>query len=321
MQKKYFLVFHTVFVLDENIDYLEEFLLYHLNLGVEHFYLYDNSGSIGRNGSTQNKNKYGFDIIPKDNKKINFIQKKYGKYITYIKWNPRNVKGDIIYGYNESVFDFIKNYKSESEWCAFLDLDEFIYSSNNINIVEYLKKLKGNIGQVRLVQKKFKDRHLIKNKLITQDFECIEGVDIGLEWASKSIIKTSKLVIVYSVHKILVKNKTILADVSSFRFNHYNVNDKLLKWMKNFYKSDIEFKLNGKDDGMNRYYNIFKNMGSLDDSFKSNLKDIKYDRICDEPVESYLPKKTFSFMLRILFFRVRRKIEKAINKIMTGKSY
>ena len=60
---KYFLSFHTIFIMNENIDWIEEFLKYHLAIGFEHFYLYDNEGSVGRNGSTETHNKYGFDLL------------------------------------------------------------------------------------------------------------------------------------------------------------------------------------------------------------------------------------------------------------------
>ena len=35
-----YLSIHTVFILNENINWLEEFIIYHLHLGVSHFYLY-----------------------------------------------------------------------------------------------------------------------------------------------------------------------------------------------------------------------------------------------------------------------------------------
>jgi len=51
MDKKYNLSFHVIFIMNENIKWLEEFILYHSNLGFEHFYLYDNQGSTGGDGT------------------------------------------------------------------------------------------------------------------------------------------------------------------------------------------------------------------------------------------------------------------------------
>ena len=52
---KHFLVFQTVFILSENIKWVEEFLIYYINLGFTQFYLYDNTSSIGIYSSNQTK--------------------------------------------------------------------------------------------------------------------------------------------------------------------------------------------------------------------------------------------------------------------------
>ena len=43
----HYLSLMTVCIIDENVRWLEEFVAYHLHLGFDHFYLYDNSGSAG----------------------------------------------------------------------------------------------------------------------------------------------------------------------------------------------------------------------------------------------------------------------------------
>lgn len=55
---------HTVFILHENIPYIREWLIYHIALGVDKFYMYDNSNSRDtiRNpflNIEANTNKYG----------------------------------------------------------------------------------------------------------------------------------------------------------------------------------------------------------------------------------------------------------------------
>ena len=59
------------------------------------------------------------------------------------------------------------------------------------------------------------------------------------------------------MHNFKVKNKTYTADRDEFRFNHYNINDKQLKWMKGFYKSPVDFTLNSIDKGMEQYKFLF----------------------------------------------------------------
>ncbi len=54
---------HTVYIPRENLRFLEEWIQYHLLLGTEYFYLYDNTGSTslehGNSIAVNGKNKYG----------------------------------------------------------------------------------------------------------------------------------------------------------------------------------------------------------------------------------------------------------------------
>lgn len=52
------LAIHTIFILKENLPFLREWIAYHINLGFDKIYLYDNTGSIGADGSDKTKNKY-----------------------------------------------------------------------------------------------------------------------------------------------------------------------------------------------------------------------------------------------------------------------
>lgn len=186
------IAFHTVFILNENIKWLEEFIIYYLNLGINHFYLYDNEGSEGGDG-TKTSNKYGVPINTTSNENdqnmFKSILLKYGKYITHVLWQPRNSQNKIIYGQTESIYDCITKYGHLHEWICFLDMDEFIFSVKNVNFVDYLNALDANISAVKLIQKKFLDRFLSKERYITQEFACINNFKIGTEWAPKNIIR------------------------------------------------------------------------------------------------------------------------------------
>ena len=110
--KKYFLSFHTIFILSENIQWLEEFLIYYKHIGFDHFYLYDNMGSSGGADNTDKHSRWGYDAptsnSESDKEKLTIILDKYGDMITYVNWQPRNEKGDIHYG---QVEGFIMLYK------------------------------------------------------------------------------------------------------------------------------------------------------------------------------------------------------------------
>jgi len=258
MNKKYNLSFHVIFIMNENIKWVEEFILYHSNLGFEHFYLYDNEGSTGGDG-TKTHNKYGFEI---DNDvsyhdKFQNILAKYGNMITYVKWQPRNEKGEIIYGQDDGIRHFMKNYGNETEWVALMDLDEFLFSEQDVNIADFFRNQPRNISCVKIVQKKFIDRFLSHKTFITQDYQCIDK-KIGYDWAPKNIVRTSDFIDITNIHGIKVKHDTLEPDPAILRFNHYNVNDKLISWMNDFYNSDTSFQINSIDNGMQRYSHLFE---------------------------------------------------------------
>lgn len=255
------IAFHTVFILNENIKWLEEFIIYYINLGVDHFYLYDNEGSIGRNGSNRKVNKYGFPAktISNETDRIMFskILEKYKKYITHIIWQPRNNKNQIVYGINDAVKNFVIRFGHLHEWVCFLDLDEFIFSQSNVNLKYYLSTLDKNISAVKLIQKKFLDRFLSKERFITQEYSCIGNLKIGTEWGPKNIVRCKDFVACENIHDIKTKNITIVVNERILRFNHYNVNDKQLSWMNKFYNSKTPFEINSVDASMKQYQDLF----------------------------------------------------------------
>ena len=262
MSEKYFLTFHTVFILNENIKWLEEFLIYYINIvGVSHFYLYDNDKSTGGDG-TIDKNKYGFKINTENNDKDNMlfddIKLRYKNYITHVKWQPKDKEGNVVYGQNESIIHYINNYGKDCVWTCFLDLDEFIYSKQNLYLPYNLNQLDDNISCISICQKKFIDRFLSSNKYITQDTRCIDK-QIGFEWAPKNIVKCKDFVNLINIHQFVVKNKILYLHPEIIRFNHYNTNPKLLSWMKSYYKSQDDFYINSDDNGMLKYSYLFDN--------------------------------------------------------------
>ena len=259
---KHYLAFHTVFILNENIKWLEEFIIYYKHIGFEHFYLYDNEGSHGYD-STTTHNRYNFPITttPTDQDRLNLenILSKYNDCITYIKWQPK-YNDIIIYGQPESMNDCLEKYGNDNEWIAFFDLDEFIYSSTyeNFKLPKYLKSLSSNISCVKLIQKKFLDRFLSTEQFITQEFKCISENTIDTtNWAPKNIVRCKDVVHISYIHEIIVKKETYTPDINILRFNHYNLNMKGSEWMKKYYNCDKDFIPDSEDYGMKQYAYLF----------------------------------------------------------------
>lgn len=85
---------------DEN-KYLDEWITYHLGIGFDHFYIYDNLSKVP----------------VKD-----FIQgKEYADKVTVIRW-----KGEV-YPQRKAYAHFLAEYGKETKWCLFIDTDEFLH--------------------------------------------------------------------------------------------------------------------------------------------------------------------------------------------------
>jgi hypothetical protein len=230
--------------MDENVEWIEEFLIYYINLGFEQFYLYDNTGSIGRQSQDAKTTKYGFPIIKKPRALWRHIYNKYKKYITYIKYQPTNKKGQIVYGTNNcnrsGIIKFIKDFKHEAEWCYIGDFDEFIFSPTNDNLLTLINNTTEPI--ITFYQKMFLHRCLTSEKFITQEFKCINNLQryqltelenlqrlsrddilkasIKSYGGQKNIIKLDSINGVNSCHSFRGRKKVI--PLEQWRINHYN---------------------------------------------------------------------------------------------------
>lgn len=80
--------------------YLPEWLEWHIGIGVEHFYIYDNGSTIS---------------VMED------IPEPYREMVTVIDFPPPRSSTQ-----KEAYFDCLKRFREESEWIAFLDTDEFL---------------------------------------------------------------------------------------------------------------------------------------------------------------------------------------------------
>lgn len=125
--KKHFLTFATNFK-DEN-PYLKEWLDYHLKVGVDHFYLYDqDGGEEARELLRPYEEKGQVTRHP-------WTQWDGTKYDGATKWYQRN-KNHM--GFAHAA----KTYRTEFQWLMKIDVDEFLYPLNEANdLTEWLKKV------------------------------------------------------------------------------------------------------------------------------------------------------------------------------------
>lgn len=242
----YFLSIGAIFKNESNG--LEEWLLNHLNEGVEHFYLINN-------GSTDN-------FMP--------IIEKYNKYITLFDDNLRHSQIQL---YNK-YFMPIKKY---SKWFMIIDLDEFVYSRKNYNkIADYLKTVDKNISKIALFWKMYGSSGYVEqpNSIIHSFVNRHNILNIG--FTLKQIVRSSH-VIKFSIHDHSVYNERM----------YIGSNNRLVSIRNREYllsENDSKTCLSNSALHLNHYaiqsYDWFKNVkmsrGDVNSSIHENVRNDEY---------------------------------------------
>lgn len=106
--------------------YLLEWLEFHKLVGIEHFYFYDNESSD-------------------DTKEILDFYTSMGE-ATYHFWHsdPKQSKykqrKNIPHPHGRAIYHCLENYRNESDWIAFIDVDEFLFSPQKNNLQNVLEE-------------------------------------------------------------------------------------------------------------------------------------------------------------------------------------
>ena len=212
----------TVYLPQENMLFVEDWIKYHLSIGVEHFFMYDNTGSKYRyseknfefNLIEDSKNKYGEVINISVDDALEQEEKIFKKYpVTKTIWQPIE-NGKITYGQMDACVDFAS--KVNEGLCAFIDIDEFIIK-------------KEDFRESRILQKKYDSRWRYKSV-----FDCDKTFDINTRnFSSKVILDMANFEPDFDIH---FGNHDL--PISKSFFNHYNHNEsshKFYKWLLSNY--------------------------------------------------------------------------------------
>ena len=205
----------------ENIPYMREWLGYHIHLGVDKFFLYDNSKAVTSEWKkrydtliSEKNNKYGlrFDCYGLSEKQVEEqwreIWADYYEHIVVIRWEPHNENGEIIYGQVKSLEHYTSHFKNTIKYTSFIDTDEFIFSTNYLNIYEYLEKAeKNNLTHIKMRNRHYAARSCVRNKRVTEiedylpELSSSDTLNIpNYTWDAKSIVMTKYYVIGPSIH-------------------------------------------------------------------------------------------------------------------------
>lgn len=224
---------NAVFILKENILFIEEWIDYHLSIGFNSFYLYDNS-KVTKSGGWHIKhkcfdpgkvNKYNVDYdtivdMSEDqvHEKINSIQDKYKPHVNIVEWSPTDDDGNIHFKQEQAYMDCLNRMKQDKiDWCATIDIDEFIVLKEDLSIDAFLSQMENNYTGVKLSQYKFSSRFKNLDKRVLDITDHVPGY---IKRAPKHIYKVSETT-KPSVHTIKT-NGDIYSNTDTIWFNHYN---------------------------------------------------------------------------------------------------
>ncbi len=194
-------------------EYLDEWVCYHKLIGVEHMYLYNNFSD----------DNYLEILTP-------YVE---SGFITLIDW-------EVPHGQLAAYKHCIERYSEESNWIAFIDIDEFICLKKHRLINDWLKSYR-RYPSVLINWKMFGTSGLLerdKNRLIIEQFDSswAEHLDVG-----KSIINTSyKFKRVNHCHRF--KAKVLGVDIPPVdEFKQFVIN---WIYMPNFMRRESQIQIN-----------------------------------------------------------------------------
>lgn len=158
--------------------YIKDFCEYHLSLGFDHIYIFDNNDVPEIHNVIQNTDKITVTPFKKDN----LFQQ------TLL--------------YNE----FMKTY--DFDWCAFIDVDEFITLNKHKNIHDFVSAFGDDIGAIKLFERVYGDDNLIypihKNKPVYNRIKT-ESTKSSVYYC-KEIVRKCKSTFTLDAHSFRMKN-------------------------------------------------------------------------------------------------------------------
>ena len=167
--------------------YINDWIRWHLSIGVDHIYIFDN-----------NERNYPC---------LSFcIDKEFKDRVTIL--NLRHVQG---VEHNPNVtayYHFMDMYTGTCDWCAFIDIDEFINLVHYDNIKDWLSEAPGIIDSIAITWKIFGDDGVIDGDINVPVYERIKE-DVGpkldvnsvwLRYTFKSIVRCDNRLMPFGAH-------------------------------------------------------------------------------------------------------------------------
>ena len=228
----------TVFILQENILFMEEWLDHHVKMGVDHFFLYDNSKVQKRNPAPYEKrvvpgkvNKHGrsFDTLisaAEAQERLSHLLKQYHGTVTVVPWERKGDDGLIGMYQNEAIQDFVHKNSHIYDYALHIDIDEFMVSRKGYT----LKQIRSFMERDRITSYYFTPRYFSSRfnyigQPVLSISKCLpydrESVDCGY----KTLFKMSTVVRIH-LHCTRTLFKAEVCPTDEMMMYHYCYNSE-----------------------------------------------------------------------------------------------
>jgi hypothetical protein len=253
----------TVVKIPENILFLEEWIDHHINVGINYFFVYDNTASQMDNNPWYDATKMGFDGTSVNKHGVDYasalratlgdiswqekfeqIREKYKGILRVIKWEKRDESGKVCYFQLDAIRHFATSCWRSIDYAFCIDVDEFLLSDcgwRTFDLFNWMEQQ--NITSAFLGQRRFLHRFASLDTPVRQIQWCykedVESVDYN---ACKTCFRVNALLDFerepHSPHTIGTVGRQQRVAGEFFRFNHYQVPYVREKQSISFYSSN-----------------------------------------------------------------------------------
>lgn len=203
--------------------FLSEWIEYHKRIGVDHFYLFDDSSS----------DDFMNCLKPYIEEKLVTVFSSSELFPNISTWTMQILAEEY----------YLKKFGQETKWCAYIDIDEFLVLKRHDNMEDFLKEFQDDIGSIYVRWQCFGTSNIHK----VPDGELLEHLTMKalpedeINFVGKSIVKTQSQVGMNGPHHARLKPGYFQTncDLSLIQLNHYFCRDQVF-----FYNTRVRFRRN-----------------------------------------------------------------------------
>jgi hypothetical protein len=112
-----------------------DFMIHYIKQGVDHFYIINNNSDDNLKEVIENSTYHFMVTLINDDRSLDIN-------------NAYSEPNGLMTVYNNNLYNIVKE---ETEWAIVVDIDEFMYGKNGLNIKSFLEKIDKDVGSVYVI--------------------------------------------------------------------------------------------------------------------------------------------------------------------------